>query len=224
MSYTKIKFYESPYVTTDSVIFSVENKELKVLLIKRANSPFKGQWALPGVFLMKKESTKDAAIRALNEKAGTDVSYLEQLFTFDSAYRDPRGHIISIVYFGLISRDKLVIKKQNSSVALFSVNKLPLLVFDHLSIIHYAVSRLQAKLEYTNVVFSLLPKYFTLGQLQAIYEIILKQKFDKRNFRKKFLSLRLIKPTRKYSEGGRQRPAVLYEFASHKPQELKKFF
>lgn len=223
MVHAKTKFYESPYVAADTAVFTVENESFKVLLIKRANAPFKGQWALPGVFLLKHESAASAAVRALKEKTGVSVSYLEQLYTFDSNHRDPRGHVISIAYIMLVLLEKLTIKNI-SSTAFFSVNKLPPLAFDHKTIIQYAVSRLRAKLEYTNAVYSLLPKYFTLSQLQTIYEIILEQKLDKRNFRKKFLSLKLIKPTRKYLQGGRQRPAALYEFISYRPQELKKFF
>src|SRR3989344_2120661 len=214
----KTKVYKSPSITADTVIFTIDENRLKALLIRRANQPFKNWWALPGVFLFKKESVGKAALRALKEKAGVKISYLEQLYTFDSLFRDPRGHVISATYFALCPSAKL----QKS--ALFSTNKLPKLAFDHKKIINYAVSRLRAKLEYTNVAYSLLPKYFTLSQLQEVYEIAIGKKTDKRNFRKKFLSLGLIRQTRKKFAGARQRPAKLYEFISRRPAALKKFF
>lgn len=214
----KHKIYESPSVTADTVIFTIDENKLKVLLIKRANAPFKDWWALPGVFLLKNEGVDKAALRALKEKAGVKISYLEQLYTFDSLFRDPRGHIISTTYFALCPSGKL------RKSTLFLVNKLPKLAFDHKKIIDYAVSRLRAKLEYTNAAYSLLPKYFALSQLQDVYETVIGKKPDKRNFRKKFLSLGLIKPTRKKFAGAHQRPAKLYEFISRHPTALKKFF
>lgn len=210
--------YESPSVTADTVIFTIDENRLKVLLIKRANAPFQNWWALPGVFLLKNEGVDKAALRALKEKAGVKISYLEQLYTFDSEHRDPRGHVISTTYFALCPNTKL----QKSY--LFPINKLPKPAFDHKKIINYAVSRLRAKLEYTNAAYSLLPKYFTLSQLQEVYEAVIGKRLDKRNFRKKFLSLGLIRHTRQKLSGARQRPAQLYEFITRRPAELKKFF
>ncbi|MDP3792360.1 MAG: NUDIX domain-containing protein [bacterium] len=243
------RFYQS--VTTDIVIFTIENEELKVLLIKRVKDPFKNQWALPGGFLLKKEDPEKAAKRVLKDKAGIENVYLEQLYTFAGSGRDPRGNVITISYFALTPRNKIEIKETKeihpvrSSLAevlrtralgasetsygiqtptFRSVKKLPDIAFDHNRIISYALKRLQSKLEYTNVVYSLLSKYFTFNQLQNAYEVILGIKLDKRNFRKKFLILGLIRPTNKILKGERQRPAKLYQFISRKPTELKKFF
>lgn len=218
--------YESPYVTADTVIFTMHEGVLKVLLINRKNPPFADYPALPGVFLQKDESAKEAAMRALKTKAGVKVRYIEQLYTFDSRHRDPRGHTISVTYFALVPENALKIKQggELQSPKLYLINKLPRLAFDHKEIIGLALRRLRAKLEYTNVVYSLLPRRFTLSDMQTAYEIIFGRKLDKRNFRKKFLSLGLIKPTRKKIAGGRQRPARLFEFTSRKPAQLKKFF
>ncbi|MBI4119424.1 MAG: NUDIX hydrolase [Parcubacteria group bacterium] len=213
------KLYWQPAITVDIVIFTVENTELKVLLIKRANPPFQNRWALPGGFLLKNETLSKAALRILKEKTGILPLYIEQLYTFGDPKRDPRGHAVSAVYFTLIPKHKLI-----PSSTLYVVEKLPQLAFDHSKIISYAVKRLRAKLEYTNVAYSLLPKYFTLSELQKSYETILGRKLDKRNFRRKFLSLGLIKPTLKIFVGAKQRPARLYQFISKKPSELKKFF
>ncbi len=218
------KFYQS--VTTDVVIFTIEEDQLKVLLIKRANEPFKGQWALPGGFLFEKEDPEKAATRTLWDKAGIKDVYLEQLYTFGGSGRDPRGKIITISYFALAPKDKIKISNTDKiqTPTFRSVKKLPDIAFDHNRIITCALQRLRSKLEYTNVVYSLLSQYFTFNELQRTYEIILNKKLDKRNFRKKFMLLDLIKPTKKVLRGERQRPAQLYRFVSRKPTELKKFF
>lgn len=224
----KQSIYESPYVTADTVIFTIKDDDLRVLLIKRANPPFAGSPALPGVFLLKNENAREAAMRALKTKAGVKVGYLEQLYTFDSRHRDPRGHTVSITYFALVLENALKIKQDKAdrlqSPELYSLQKLPRLAFDHKEIIGLALMRLRAKLEYTNVVYSLLPRFFTLSDLQNAYEIIFGSVLDKRNFRKKFLSLGLIRLTSKIQKGARQRPARLYEFKSRRPASLKKFF
>ena len=218
------KFYQS--VTTDVVIFTIEDDQLKVLLIKRSNEPFKDQWALPGGFLFEKEEPDKAAGRVLREKAGIKDVYLEQLYTFGGSGRDPRGKIITISYFALTPKEKIKIMASYKiqTPTFRSIKKLPDMAFDHNRIVNYALHRLQSKLEYTNVVYSLLPQYFTFNQLQRTYEIILNRKLDKRNFRKKFMLLGLIKATKKVLKGERQRPALLYRFISYRPAELKKFF
>jgi len=222
----KEKKYFSPSVTVDVVIFTVEDGELKVLLIERANKPFLGDHALPGGFLLQGETTHAAALRILKEKAGVKDVYIEQLYTFDAKGRDPRGFVISVTYFALVPPSDIVLKKGKDlqAPALYPLRRLPALAFDHADIIVYATRRLRAKLGYTNVAFSLLPKHFSLFQLQKTYETIMGIKIDKRNFQKKFLSLKLIALTNKVAGGMRQRPARLYRFISQKPSELKKFF
>src|SRR3989344_1053480 len=218
------RFHQS--VTTDIVIFTISDEQLKVLLIKRANEPFKDQWALPGGFLFEKEEPDKAVVRILWKKVEIKDVYLEQLYTFGSSGRDPRGRIITISYFALTPKDKIkiVVSDKVQTQTFRSVKQLPDIAFDHNRIITYALQRLRSKLEYTNVAYSLLPQYFTFNQLQRTYEIILNKKLDKRNFRKKFILLGLIKPTKKVLKGERQRPAKLYQFISRKPTELKKFF
>lgn len=218
------KFYQS--VTTDIIIFTLENSQLKVLLIKRANEPFKNQWALPGGFLFQDEEPEKAALRVLKDKAGVKDVYIEQLYTFPGSGRDPRGNIITITYFALIPQNTIKLNKNEKiqSPTFFSIKKLPKLAFDHKRIVLYGLGRLKSKLEYTNAVYSLLPKFFTMNELQKAYESILAKKIDKRNFRKKFLQLGLIKSTKKIHYGTRQRPAQMYKFISRKPASLKKFF
>lgn len=236
------KLIRSHGLTTDVIIFTIEEGLLKVLLIKRANEPFKDSWALPGGFIWDNEGSQDAASRILKEKAGLGVVswrrvssprnsvvknvYLEQLYTFDSSGRDPRGRVCTIAYFALVLREEISFEsvKNIQTPVLYPVNKLPQLAFDHKRIVDYAIKRLQAKLEYTNAVYALLPSAFTFSQLQTAYETILAKKLDKRNFSKKFSMLKLIKPTKNVLTGNRQRPARLYQFISRKPIELKKFF
>lgn len=220
------KLLEFKSITSDVVVFTIENRELEVLLIKRTNKPFSGSWALPGGFISRKEGSRDAALRVLGEKAGVVNVYLEQLFTFDDSGRDPRGRVCTIAYFALVPRSNIKFEKgKNIQTPLFfHIKNLPRLAFDHKKIIHYAVKRLQSKLEYTNVVYSLLSEEFTLNELQTAYESILSKKLDKRNFRKKFLQLGLIKPIKKVRKGAHQRPAQLYRFIFRKPLELKRFF
>jgi 8-oxo-dGTP diphosphatase len=184
-------------LTADVVMFTIEDNTLEVLLVKRAHEPYKDQWALPGGFLWNGEATKQTAERILCDKAGVEGMYIEQLYTFDSPGRDPRGQIVSVAYFALVARESLKINlsAKTQHPTLFPVASLPQLAFDHQHIISYAHRRLQAKIQYTNAVYSLLPPAFTFNQLQSVYETILGRSLDRRNFRKKFMSLGLIRPT-----------------------------
>ncbi len=206
--------YDKPSVTVDMIIFTVKNDDFNVLLVKRNIHPFKNYWALPGGFVRIEESLDEAAKRELSEETGVKDVYLEQLYTFGAPKRDPRTRVITVAYFALINSKDLELKASTdvSDVKWFSVYKMPELAFDHKIIIEYAVKRLRWKMEYTTVGFKLLPKKFTLSQLQNIYEIIFNKKFDKRNFRKKILSLGLIEPTKEKTMNVSHRPAELYSF------------
>mgnify|MGYP001619903490 CR=1 FL=1 len=189
-----INKYEKPSITVDIVIFTIQEKELKVLLVKRNIEPFKEKWALPGGFVRISESLESAAKRELEEETGVKEVYLEQLFTFGDPKRDPRGRVITVSYMALINSDKINLKASTdvSDAKWFSVNKIPILAFDHKKILSYALKRLKWKFEYTTVAFSLLPKEFAISQIQKIYEIIFDKTFDKRNFTKKILSLNIL--------------------------------
>jgi len=186
--------YAKPSVTVDTLIFTISSGELRVLLVKRKTAPFKDKWVIPGGFVHLDQSLEDAAKLKLEEKTGVKDVYLEQLYTFGDPKRDPRGRVITICYFALISSENLVLKKDGEyDVQWFSVEKLPQLGFDHKQILGYAIKRLKWKFEYTTVAFSLLPKKFTMTQLQELYEVVFGEVFDKRNFRKKVLSLNILK-------------------------------
>jgi len=209
------KKYDRPSVTVDIVIFTIIDEELKVLLIKRKSPPFQNCWAIPGGFVRMDETLADAALRELKEETNVSDVYLEQLYTFGDPHRDPRTRVITVAYFALVSSDRLLIEAATdaSEVRWFSIKALPQLAFDHSRIIEYAVSRLKYKLEYTSVGFQLLPEEFTLSDLQKLYEIILEKKLDKRNFRKKILSLSILEETGKKIMRTLHRPAKLYKFS-----------
>lgn len=217
--------FESPRITVDAVIFTIYNDKLQTLLIRRKNPPFKNSWALPGGFLEKNELLIKAAGRELFEEAGVRNVYLEQLFTFGDPGRDPRGRVITVAYFALAPAPlKISAGSDAKEAKWWPINNLPRPAFDHKQIILYALERLRAKLEYTNMAWALLPPKFTLTDLQNVYEIVWDKKVDKRNFRKKVLSLGLLKPLWEMRTGLHQRPSRLYYFKARKKIELKRFF
>jgi len=208
-------------VTVDIVIFTIQKGVLKVLLVKRRIAPFIGQFAIPGGFVLEDEDLEQAALRELKEETGVADVYLEQLYSFGDPKRDPRGRVVTIAYFALISADrKLEAGTDAAEAAWYPVDKLPALAFDHSAILNYALERLRNKLEYTTVGFQLLPAKFTLTELQEVYEAILGKDLDKRNFRRKMSVLKILKPLREYRRGG-QRPAQLYRFVAARFEKLK---
>ena len=204
--------YPHPAVTTDIVIFTVRDKSLQVLLIKRGLDPFKGKWALPGGFLKMDESLDTCASRELAEEAGLEDVYLEQLYTFGTVDRDPRERVVSVSYFALIPSDNVTLNAGTDAedAAWFKVDELPELSFDHDKIIQMARSRLAAKMDYSTVGLKLMPKEFTLSHLQEVYEQATDKPRDKRNFRKWIFSLDVIEQTGKKFAKGPHRPAMLY--------------
>lgn len=211
---TKYDDYEQPAVTVDLVIFTVNDDMLKIMLVKRAEDPFADCWSIPGGFLKTGESLQDAALRVLKEKTGMKNVYMEQLYTFGDPNRDPRTRVITVAYFALIPWKNLVQPESDKVTDLtwVSVDRLPKLAFDHKEIVQYAVQRLRAKASYSNIVYGLMARQFRLSELQTIYEIIINDKLDKRNFRKRMLATGLLQETGKKDTIGAHRPAMLYKF------------
>lgn len=221
------KKYISPTLNVDNVIFELVDDKLCVLLHKRRDEPFVGLWTLPGGHNPAGETTHEAMARVLREKVGLDVAelrFIDQLYTFDTVARDPRGHAVSVTYMGVGRELTAVLPGQKEQPKFFPVHKLPDLAFDHADIVTYAHERLKRKLSYTNAIFALLPKKFTLSQLQAAYEAVLEKKLDKRNFVKKFMSLDLIEPTEELFREGAHRPARLFVFKQKGLQVLTRRF
>lgn len=209
--------YPRPSVTVDLVIFTIADDDLKVLLIRRGGEPFKGCWALPGGFVEIGESLEAAAARELSEEAGVTNVYLEQLYTFGDPGRDPRGRVISVSYFALVDADRQRIRAASDAAdaqwqSVFDTKTNGKLAFDHKRILDYAVWRLRNKIEWTTVGYELLPKKFTLSELQRVYEIILQKPVDKRNFRKKVLAQGRIRELSETRSDVAHRPARLYSF------------
>ncbi|MEQ8168054.1 MAG: NUDIX domain-containing protein [Candidatus Eremiobacterota bacterium] len=215
--------YERPSVTVDIVIFTITDNDLKVLLIKRKGPPYQNFWAIPGGFVKIDESLEEAAFRELKEETGVSDVYLEQLYTFGDPGRDPRTRVITVAYFALINSEKLELYASTDAeeVRWYSTKELPSLAFDHSKIMDYAITRLRYKLEYTSAGFQLLPEEFTLSELQRVYEVILDKTLDKRNFRKKILSLNILEDTGKKIMKTLHRPARLYRFSFEKFLEVK---
>ena len=271
----KVGDYERPSVTTDMVIFTVTEeeadsyrklpeKELRVLLIRRAGHPYLGKWALPGGFVRSNETTEQAAVRELQEETGVKDVYLEQLYTFSDVGRDPRTWVISCSYMALINSDKLELKAGDDAAdaAWFKVSYRPLreekvliedgymktleyelilsgaeeelsavvaktitakttstgmdfnivanegLAFDHAKIIACAIERLRGKVNYTDIALHLMPKLFTLTELQQVYEVVMDKELLKAAFRRKVANL--VAETDQYTENAGHRPSRLY--------------
>ncbi len=210
-------------IAVDVALFTIQGGTLKVLLVKRQQAPYRGTWALPGGIVGPDESVDAAALRELQEETSIGNIYLEQLYTFGELHRDPRGRVITVAYYALVNWQQVELRAHQrvSDASWFPVRRLPNLAFDHRRIVDYALERLRNKINYTTVGFQFLPRQFTLTELQGSYEVILGQRLDKRNFRRKMLQLGILKDTRQLRATGRQRPARLYTFAEPKVIKLQ---
>ena len=166
--------FPHPAVTADVVIFTIRDRKLKILLIRRAGDPYRGAWALPGGFVEPDEGLDQAAARELEEETGVTGVYLEQLYTFGEPKRDPRERVITVAYYALIPSERLRLKAADDAEAVgwFAMDDLPALAFDHADIVAMAHQRLVAKLDYSTIAFAFMPERFTLTELQEVYEII----------------------------------------------------
>lgn len=222
MAYTYT--YPRGALTVDCVVFGLDDEELKVLLIQRGQPPFEGKWALPGGFVHVDETLEEAARRELQEETGLHRVYLEQLYTFGGVDRDPRERVVSVAHYALVklSDHRVQAATDARDAAWFGVHDTPGLAFDHEDILEMALSRLRSKLRYQPVGFELLPRKFTLTQLQHLYEIVLERKLDKRNFRKRVLAMDLLIETDEVQQDVAHRAARLYRFDERKYRRLAK--
>jgi 8-oxo-dGTP diphosphatase len=215
--------YPRPNLTVDCVVFGLDEEDLKILLIQRNLPPFEGKWALPGGFVQMDETLVEAARRELREETGVQNLYLEQLYTFGAVDRDPRERIVSVAYYALVNLNdhELMAATDARDAAWFSVDDLPSLAFDHIEIVNVAHKRLKGKVVYEPIGFELLPKKFTLTQLQQMYEKILERLIDKRNFRKKVLGMALLQELDEVQVDVSHRAARLYKFDEKKYLKLR---
>jgi len=188
---------ENPALTADTALFSIIDKDLKILLIKRGNPPFQDKWALPGGFVDPGEEIRVAAERELEEETGVKYENLEQVQTFGTPGRDPRGRTVSVVYFALADSSGLKTQADTDAkeVAWVSVNDLPELAFDHAEIIKYTIKVLRQKLENTPAVKSIMPGEFNLDRLREVYEVILNKTFEPEVFKRKIAETGLLEKT-----------------------------
>lgn len=203
-----------PALTVDAVVFGLDEQALKILLVQRGVDPFVGRWALPGGFVHIGEPLDEAVTRELREETGLHDVFLEQLYTFGEPDRDPREHVVSVAYFALVNlRDHHVQAATDArQAAWFDVDDVPDLAFDHDQILDVAHRRLQSKVRYQPIGFELLPDKFPLRQLQELYERVLDRPLDKRNFRKRILSMGILKELNEIEQDVSHRAARLYRF------------
>ena len=207
---------ETPAVAVDVAVFTVLDRALQALLVRVRRGVFAGGWALPGGRVRADETLERAARRLLAAETGVRGIYLEQLYTFGHPERDPHGRVVSVAYFALIPHGG----RTFPDAAWRPAARLPRLAYDHRAVVRTALTRLRAKLAYTNLVYTLLPPSFTLGELQEMYEAIRGRRFDRRNFRKKILSLGLLARAGGVRRGP-HRPAALYAFRRRRPMMIE---
>jgi 8-oxo-dGTP diphosphatase len=214
--------YPTPSVTVDNVIFGYHDNQISLLLLNRKEEPFANTWTLPGGFLHINETFEQAAKRVLTTKTGISDVFLEQLFTFDAPDRDPRGRVLSIGYYALVNPTKYEIMAGTAAndVQWFDWKALPTLGFDHAHIVETAINRLKTKVLWQPIGFELLDSPFSIPELHTLYETILEKKFERRNFYKRIMELEILRKVDIRRDGGRKRPADLFEFDLEKYNEL----
>lgn len=207
------KFFQFA-LSVDCVIFGFHADSLKVLVIERGAEPHKGKKALPGDLVYPTEDMDEAASRVLKDLTGLKDVYMTQSHSYGQVDRHPIGRVITVGYYSLISVDRYqpLASSWADNVNWVDVNELPELAFDHLKIIEDSLAMLRERVRLQPIGFELLPKEFTLGQMQKLYEALLNTEFDKANFRKRILSMKLLKDTNKMQKAVSHRPARLFSF------------
>lgn len=195
-------------------VFTIEHGDIKILLVRKTNEPYKGYWMLPGEFLLNDETLEDNVTSVVIDKLGIPNLYVEQSHTFSDISRNPEQRIVATSYIGLINNITLKLKQQPTDLELawFSIFQIPKVAYDHDKIIEKLINCFKEKMKNIDMIKILFPSDFTLPELQKIYEIVLDKKLDRRNFRKKMISLNYIEDTFDLNEGSQGRPAKLYRF------------
>jgi len=212
-----VKRTQNIEIAVDAIVFGYNKEDgVRLLLIKRKYDPFKGEWAIPGGFVLDNESLEDAVERELQEETGVKINYLEQLYTFGKPGRDPRRRIISVAYFGLVKSsqfEKLNATTDAEEAQWFNIKELPKLAFDHQEILKIAIERLRAKITYQPIGFELLEQKFPFSDLEHLYSALLDRPIDRRNFKKKVMSLGILEELdEKAKSAGAGRPGNLFQF------------
>ena len=212
-------------ITVDTVILTIRNNALQVLLVKREKEPFIGKWAIPGGYVRMSENLEQAAVRVLKERTNVDNVYLEQLYTFGDPLRHPNSRVITCVYFALVRyEDVKTMVLTEDEVAWHSIDEMPPLAFDHKEIIDYTRARTRLSLKSCPVAYQLLKEKFTLTEMQRVYELIMGKELDKRNFRKKAITTDGLIELDEYTKSSSKRPARLYTFENIKLNSKRAHF
>lgn len=212
------------HVAVDCIVFGFDDRKLQVLFQRRSIEPYNGELTPLGGFVGEKETLDEAAYRVLTERTGIKDLLLEQLEAFGDINRDPGGRVISIAYYALLNKanyNKTFLNKYNCQW--IDIDNLPVLYFDHMKMLKKAIMRLQDKIGYTPIAIKLLPKEFTLSQIQRLYESILNEDLDKRNFRKRVCDMPYFVKTGKIDKSGSKRGAAIYTFDYNKYNELRDY-
>jgi 8-oxo-dGTP diphosphatase len=209
-------------LSVDCVIFGFDENRLKVLLIRSDLKKFEGRWSLLGDLVNPKEELDAAAVRILKQRTGLDDVYLEQVEAFGSIDRHPAGRVVTVAYYALINIQNHKLKILDNELHWHDVNDITALAFDHKMILDTSCGKLQRRVQEHPLAFSLLPKKFSLRELQNLYEAILDMKLDRRNFRKKFFAMNFLVDIGEMEEGVPHRPGKLYNFNYAKYEKRKK--
>lgn len=207
------KFFQFA-LSVDCVILGYRENQLELLVIERGAAPHKGKMALPGDLVYPSEDMGLAAERVLNDLTGLDDLNLTQFHAYGQVDRHPVGRVVTVGYYSLINTDQYapLASSWADNVSWINVNDLPQLAFDHNEIVEEALKALKQRVRLQPIGFKLLPKEFSLGEMQHLYETILGENFDKANFRKKILGMNLLKDTGKLQTDVPHRPGRLYTF------------
>lgn len=213
-----------PYAATDVGIFKFVDDKLMVYLVELTIEPYTGRLALPGTLILETEDLDAAVKRNYREATGKSKAYFEQVFTFSAIDRDPNRRVISTAYMAFPDEDEpFTPSSKYRSGVWYYVNDVPPLAYDHDQMLKICADRIAAKLNYTTIALLLLPPEFTLTELQNVYEQGLGESLDKRNFRKKVLSLDIVEPTGRQRTGEQARPANLYRAVKRKMERIPLF-
>lgn len=209
------KLYKNQGIHVITALFTIEQGIIKVLLIKRKNEPFLGDWVLTGGALFNNEDLETGALRELEEKTGITGVEIKQFKAFGKVDRSPVMRMVAVGFVGIIDSKRVNLlreTKNTSNADWFPIDKIPPLGFDHEEILHDALIELRKQIVKSNILKSLFPDGVTMPELQKTYEAILDKKFDRRNFRKKILNLDLIEDTNKSDRFEGNKPAKVYKF------------
>jgi ADP-ribose pyrophosphatase YjhB (NUDIX family) len=210
-------------VAVDCIILGFNQSTLQLLLFKRKIAPFLGAWSVIGSFVQEQESTSDAATRVLQEHTGLENIFLDPLALYSDPERDPGARVISQAYFSLIHlEDEALNKVETHQARWFDLKDIPSLMLDHNIMVQDALDKLRTKARYSPIGFELLPEKFTIPQLQLLYEAIYQKELDRRNFRKKILSMGLLDKLDKKDKSGSRKGAFLYQFNTENYQKMVK--